>query len=96
MPSSPTLATLGEATGAAASGGSLTLPAYLAIVVVLAVGSQWLAWAVRVPSLLLLLPAGFALGQVVTPDALMGRDVVGAVASIGVGIILFEGSLTTA
>ena len=72
----------------------LSLPAYLAVVVVIAVLAQWLAWAVRVPSLLLLLPAGFALGQLVTPDEVMGRDVVAAAASIGVGVILFEGSMT--
>jgi hypothetical protein len=69
---------------AAAPDASLSLPAYLAVVVVIAVGVRWLAWAVRVPSLLLLLPAGFALGQVVTPDTVMGRDVVSAAASVGV------------
>ena len=79
---------------AATDAHPLPIPAYLAIVGVLAVGAQWLAWAIRVPSLLLLLPAGFLLGQVVTPDEIMGRDVVSAAASIGVGIILFEGSLT--
>lgn len=66
---------------AAAPDASLSLPAYLAVVVVIAVGVRWLAWAVRVPSLP---PAGFALGQVVTPDTVMGRDVVSAAASVGV------------
>ena len=66
---------------AAAPDASLSLPAYLAVVVVIAVGVRWLAWAVCVPSLL---PAGFALGQVVTPDTVMGRDVVSAAASVGV------------
>ncbi len=73
---------------------ALSLPAYLAVVLVIAVAAQWVAWAVRVPSLLLLLPAGFTLGQVAAPDAVMGRDVVSAAASVGVGIILFEGSMT--
>lgn len=90
----PSLTPTALLSSTAASEAALSLPAYLAVVVVIAVGAQWLAWAIRVPSLLLLLPAGFALGQAVTPDTVMGRDVVSAAASVGVGIILFEGSLT--
>ncbi len=94
MPSSPVPLPALAAAAEAAEAAPLSLPAYLAVVVVIAVVAQWLAWAVRVPSLLLLLPAGFALGQVLAPDAAMGRGVVSAAASVGVGIILFEGSMT--
>ena len=67
---------------------------YLALVVVLAVGARILAWAVRVPAILLLLLIGFALGHVVSPDAVLGRDVLFGGVTLSVGIVLFEGSLS--
>lgn len=68
--------------------------AYVAIVVAVSVGGQWLAWLARVPAIVLLLPAGFALGRLVTADDVLGRDVVFAGVTVTVGIILFEGSLS--
>ncbi len=77
------------------SGAMLTDPAtYLALVTALAVACQVIAWAVRIPSILVLLLVGFALGQVVTPDEVLGRDVLFGGVSLAVGIILFEGSLS--
>lgn len=67
---------------------------YLALVVVVAVGSQTLAWRVGIPSILLLLVVGFGLGQVVDPEEVLGRDVLFAGVSLAVGVILFEGSLS--
>lgn len=67
---------------------------YLAVVVVVAVMSQWLAWVLRVPSILLLLIAGFALGRGINATDVIERDLMYAGVSITVGIILFEGSLT--
>src|SRR5699024_6406627 len=67
---------------------------YLALVVVLAMGARILAWAVRVPAILLLLLIGFALGHVVSPDAVLGRDVLFGGVTLAVGIVLFEGSLS--
>lgn len=73
----------------------ITDPAsYLALVTALAVVCQVLAWAVRIPSILVLLIVGFGLGQAVTPDAVLGRDVLFGGVSLAVGIILFEGSLS--
>lgn len=67
---------------------------YLALVLVVASLCQWAAWHLRVPSILLLLIAGFGLGQLVTPDAVLGRDVLFGAVTLAVGIILFEGSMT--
>ncbi|MCC2593538.1 cation:proton antiporter [Tessaracoccus sp. OS52] len=67
---------------------------YLAIVAVVAAVCQWLAWQLRVPSILLLLVVGFGLGQLVGPDAILGRDVLFGGVTLAVGIILFEGSMS--
>ena len=67
---------------------------YLALVTVLAVLSQVVAWALRLPSILVLLIVGFGLGQFVSPDAVLGREVLFGGVSLAVGIILFEGSLS--
>ncbi|VAX39174.1 Sodium/hydrogen exchanger family protein [hydrothermal vent metagenome] len=76
----------------------------LAIIVVLGVGAQWLAWRVRIPSILLLLLAGMAVGPltaflfpdnkpILNPDNLLG-DLLLPLVSISVGLILYEGGLT--
>ena len=67
---------------------------YLGIVLVIGALAQWLAWAIKVPSILILLVVGFAGGLVVTPDEVLGRDVLFAGVSLAVGIILFEGSMS--
>lgn len=72
----------------------MTPEAYLALVLVVAVLCQWAAWQLRVPSILLLLIVGFGMGQMVTPDEVLGHDVLFGAVTIAVGIILFEGSMT--
>lgn len=67
---------------------------YLALVLGVAALCQLLAYRIRIPSILLLLIAGFVLGQVVTPEAVLGRDVLFGGVSLSVGIILFEGALS--
>ncbi len=67
----------------------------IAEVVLLAVMAQWLAWRLRIPSILLLLLTGFAAGPIlgrIQPDALLGELLFPAV-SLAVAIILFEGGL---
>ncbi|MCO6454316.1 MAG: cation:proton antiporter [Pirellulaceae bacterium] len=77
---------------------------YLAGVPLLGVLAQWLAWRLRLPSILLLLGFGLALGAWIDPDRLL-EQVTGADKSIGprllspvvalsVAVILFEGGLT--
>ncbi|WP_109473708.1 cation:proton antiporter [Ornithinimicrobium cavernae] len=67
---------------------------YLGAVLVVGALAQWLAWAIRIPSILVLLVVGFAGGTLVSPDEVLGRDVLFAGVTLAVGIILFEGSLT--
>ncbi len=68
----------------------------LASVLVLGMGAQWLAWRLRLPSILLLLIFGFISGPLtgfLDPDALLG-DLLFPIVSISVGVILFEGGLS--
>ena len=67
---------------------------YIALVVLIAVLSQLIAWYLKVPSILLLLITGFALGQAIEAPTVIGQDVLYAGVSLTVGIILFEGSLS--
>lgn len=67
----------------------------LAAIIILGIGAQWLAWRVRIPSILLLLLAGILAGPVtgfLDPDELLG-DVFFPTVSVSVAIILFEGGL---
>lgn len=68
----------------------------LGSILVLGVGAQWLAWRLRLPSILLLLLFGFIAGPIaglVDPDELFGRLLFPLV-SVSVAIILFEGGLS--
>nr|WP_282452594.1 sodium:proton antiporter [Lysobacter sp. CAU 1642] len=56
---------------------------------------QWMAWRVRLPAILFLLLTGIVLGPATglfDPDALFG-DLLFPLVSLGVAVILFEGSL---
>lgn len=67
----------------------------VAAIVVAGVVCLWLGARLRIPSILLLLPAGVIAGPVlgvVRPDEQFG-DVLFPLVSIGVGILLFEGGL---
>lgn len=58
--------------------------------------SQWVAWKIRLPAILLLLLSGILLGPVshiIDADQLFG-DLLFPVISLSVAIILFEGALT--
>jgi NhaP-type Na+/H+ or K+/H+ antiporter len=76
----------------------------LAVIIVLGVSAQWLAWRVRVPSILLLLLAGIAVGPIaarflpggepiLAPDDLLG-ELLQPLVALSVGLILYEGGLT--
>ncbi len=68
----------------------------LVLIVVVAGAAQWLAWRIQLPSILLLLAAGFLLGPVtgvVQPENLFGRAL-SPLVSLAVAIILFAGGLT--
>ena len=68
----------------------------LASVAVLGIGAQWIAWRIRLPSILLLLVAGLVAGPFtgwLDPDAILG-DALFPFVSLSVAVILFEGGLT--
>ncbi|MGB0774789.1 MAG: cation:proton antiporter, partial [Akkermansiaceae bacterium] len=70
---------------------------YFTLVLALGIAAQWLAWRCKLPSILLLLGFGFALGNFagVTIDTfIVGNDVLLSAVGLCVAIILFEGGLT--
>ena len=68
----------------------------IAAIIALGIGAQWLAWRLRVPSILLLLITGFVAGPVtgvLSPEAILG-DLLFPIVSVSVGLILFEGGMS--
>ena len=68
----------------------------LAVIVVMGIACQWLAWLARLPAILLLLLCGMIIGPVtglLNPDDLFA-DLLFPMISLSVAVILFEGSLT--
>lgn len=68
----------------------------IASIVVLGVASQWLAWRLQLPAVLLLLITGLIAGPItgfIVPDVLFG-DILVPVVSLSVALILFEGGMT--
>ncbi len=68
----------------------------LASIVLLGVSAQWLAWRLKMPSILFLLTFGFVAGPVtgfLHPDELLG-NLLQPLVSVSVAIILFEGGLS--
>ena len=68
----------------------------IAGILVLGIGSQWIAGRLKIPSILLLLAAGILAGPVsgfIVPDKLLGHLVL-PIVSLSVGVILFEGAMS--
>lgn len=68
----------------------------IALIPVIGIAAQWLAWRIKLPSILLLLILGIVVGPImgfINPDELLG-DVLFPVISLAVAIILFEGGLS--
>lgn len=75
---------------------TIDLALLTALLLTLGVVCQWIAWRMRLPAILPLLLAGVALGPgfgLLDPDQYLG-ELLFPVISLGVAIILFEGSLT--
>lgn len=75
---------------------SQSIPTALAGIVVLGIGSQWLATRLKIPSILLLLVTGMLAGPItgfIDPDELLGKLLL-PVVSLSVAVILFEGSMS--
>ncbi|WBU54679.1 cation:proton antiporter [Paracoccus sp. SCSIO 75233] len=78
------------------SAGGLNPVEAFALVGVVGVGAQWLAWRFRLPGIVVMLAAGLILGPVTgifIPSRDIG-DLVGPMISLAVAVILFEGGLT--
>ncbi|WP_425100622.1 cation:proton antiporter [Tropicibacter sp. S64] len=78
------------------TGGGLDPVLAFSLVGLLGVGSQWLAWRMRLPAIVLMLLAGLIIGPVLgllKPGAQFG-DMLSPMVAIAVAIILFEGGLT--
>ncbi len=76
--------------------GAMAPVVAFALVGALGVGSQWLAWRLRMPAIVLMLVAGILVGPVFgifDPVGDIG-PLMGPMISIAVAIILFEGGLT--
>jgi NhaP-type Na+/H+ or K+/H+ antiporter len=68
----------------------------LAGIIVIGIGAQWIAWRLRLPSILLLLIFGFVAGPVtgfLNPDELMGK-LLSPFVSLSLALILFEGGMS--
>jgi len=77
----------------------------VALVIILGISAQWIAWRVKLPSILLLLFVGILAGPVarhffpdsiypLDPDAVLGSDLLMALVGVAVSLILYEGGLT--
>ncbi|MDD4874608.1 MAG: sodium:proton antiporter [Dehalococcoidales bacterium] len=67
----------------------------IVIIILLGIASQLIAWFTRLPSILLLIAAGFIAGPLLgifDPDTLLG-DLFEPIVSLSVAVILFEGGL---
>ncbi|MCA9116155.1 MAG: sodium:proton antiporter [Planctomycetaceae bacterium] len=67
---------------------------YFTAIAVLGIVAQWLAWRIRLPAILLLLAAGFGLGQAVDSSQYLSPQILRPIVSLSVAIILFEGGLS--
>ena len=67
----------------------------LGLVAVLAAAAPLIGRVLRLPSILILLALGFGAGAVgaLNPNELLGQELISAVVSVAVGIILFEAGL---
>ncbi|HBR14062.1 MAG TPA: hypothetical protein DD723_00765 [Candidatus Omnitrophica bacterium] len=67
----------------------------IASIIVAGIGAQWLAWRLKLPSIILLLGLGFLAGPItglIRPDEVLG-PLLFPLVSISVAIILFEGGM---
>lgn len=67
---------------------------FFSSVLLLGIFSQWLAWRFRFPSILALLSFGFVAGQFFDQTSIVRSDVLFAIVSLSVAVIMLEGGLT--
>ncbi|MCG8598676.1 MAG: cation:proton antiporter [Verrucomicrobiales bacterium] len=67
---------------------------FFSSVLLLGISAQWLAWRLKVPSILLLLATGFVAGIFYDQDRVVNEQTLFALVSLAVGVIMLEGGLT--
>lgn len=67
---------------------------FYTLVLLLGIGAQWIAWRLKLPSILLLLGTGFLAGQFYDQSEIVDQQTLFVLVSLAVGIILLEGGLT--
>ncbi|MDF1824942.1 MAG: sodium:proton antiporter [Verrucomicrobiales bacterium] len=67
---------------------------FYSAVLLLGIGAQWIAWRIKMPSILLLLATGFIAGQFYDQSGVVEEQTLFAIVSLAVGIIMLEGGLT--
>lgn len=69
----------------------------VALIIFLGVFSQWIAWKISKPAIVIMSICGLIVGpllNIVVPAQLMGEEVYKSIISLSVAVILFEGSLS--
>jgi len=67
---------------------------FYTLVLLLGIGAQWIAWRLKLPSILLLLGTGFLAGQFYDQSEIVDQQTLFVLVSLAVGVILLEGGLT--
>lgn len=67
---------------------------FFSAVVLLGAVSQWIAWRLKIPSILPLLVIGFGAGQFFADSIVLNESVLFAIVSLSVAVIMLEGGLT--
>ncbi len=67
---------------------------FFAFVILLGSSAQWLAWRMKVPSILPLLVVGFLSGTIVREHIPLNEEVLFSVVSLAVAVIMLEGGLS--
>lgn len=69
----------------------------VSLIIFLGVFSQWLAWKISKPAIVIMSLAGLIVGpflNIIVPSQVLGDSIYKSIISISVALILFEGSLS--
>lgn len=75
----------------------LSMTSFIALVIFLGIFSQWVAWKISKPAIVVMSMCGLIVGpllQIVVPNDILGDQMYNGIISISVALILFEGSLS--
>lgn len=75
----------------------LTTTSFIALIIFLGILSQWVAWKISKPAIVIMSLCGLLVGpafQIVVPREMLGDEIYKGIISLSVALILFEGSLS--